>query len=379
MPVKAKPRYDPNRNQWTLYYKGKRRYLCAGAANEAKAWTLADQITEASTNDGFGIPKTVAQATAAWLGQRGNKWHKWRLAPFLRFGAGTALDDVHSEYLDDYMLHQQKVGYVRKHSKKRPDYTPATLRDQIRCARAVLTWAHVRGYLQRPIPRLPRLPRIESKDRSISTEDMNRVFSHLPDRAKSILTFQLLTGCRPGEACLLKHDEIQGDVCELHRGKTFARTGQPRLIHLSDAAKKLIAEQPTTDGYVFLNRFHRPYKPSGLRSILRRAGEAAGVKVSGTYQLRHSWAQAAYDTGLIGLAELGAMLGHEHGSTATLVYAKMRRKRITDAAKCLAEPIVLDPLPKVRDPKESWKTPCRKTDQRNQRKTAKAPGSRRIG
>jgi integrase len=389
MPQKARPRFDASRNQWRIYHAGKQHFLCSGAAAEAQAWELAAKLVGRPIG-AVGDPDTVPAAVDQWLTQRGTDWHTAVLTPFMRFAAGMALASVHADYLGDYLLHLEQTGYertrqvlgvdgVKRPRRTRHKYSASTLRRQVGYAHTVLAWAHTRRYMPVPVPAMPRLPATELADRSIGREQLEQIFAALQPRARAILAFIALTGCRPAEACLLTHEEVHGDICELLRGKTFKRTGRPRILYLSPAAHEAIAAAGTSYGYVFRNKGDQPYRPSGLRSIFRRAAAKAGVKATGTYQLRHSWAQFALDSGVISQDGLGEALGHALGSPATRQYAHITQRRALKEVRSLDALVSPSPAQATGRGSRGETSPRRKTGRQNRRKTAKARSGRRVG
>jgi len=322
---RARPRYDASRNQWRIKLRGRWRYLCSGADAEDLAWENAKRLKE-GMGDGAELPsrpRSVVQAALLWLRlkQPGSAWHRAILAPFMEWAVGQPLGDVPADYLEDYM------------TSLRGRYAAETIRKQVSYARAVLRWAGRRGYLKAEVPELPRLPRSATKDRSYTPLAAGDILSVLPAKARRLVQFIALTGCRPEEACRLRWAEQRDSaVFELHRGKTFERTGEPRVILLSEEAERLLAEGPRESEYVFTSRLGKPYTSSGLRSILRRAGEKVGVKVTGAYQFRHTWAQTASDRGL-SMDDIGKALGHAQGSRITRHYARVTQRRALEAVR----------------------------------------------
>jgi integrase len=87
-------------------------------------------------------------------------------------------------------------------------------------------------------------------------------------------------------------------------------------------------------GPVFTNRRGEPYRPSGLRSIFRRASEKVLGKGNELtpYQLRHTFAQVASEQ--VPRDVLSKMLGHTDESTARFYY-EVRSDRVCRVAKSL--------------------------------------------
>lgn len=366
MPRQSKPYYDKARRCWNIRHKSKRHYLCAGGpANHAEAWTRAARIVRLEPSDS---PVTVVQAVEAWLAMNPGDWNNAILAPFQAWSAALMLEDVHEQTLADYLRYLDNDA----------GYAPSTIRRQVRFARTVLVWCHVRGFLDRPVPPLPKLPRIPQVARDIDHEDLQAIFDELPPSAKRLLGFIFATAARPSEACLLRWEEIHDDRCELERGKTWKSTGNLRIIHMNADALALLPDKPGATGYVFTSRLHKPYSPSGLRCIFKRAAERAGVKgIVGPYQLRHTMAQHAVDSELP-LDAVGLALGHELGSSETRVYARVKASRARQAVQSLSVPISLDSKPRRRAASDSNSKSPRKKRQPKTRKTAKAQ-SRQAG
>lgn len=338
---RAKPRYKANRNQWVIYHDGRDRYLCAGRANESLAWARAAELI--GPDPCAAPPRTVVAVTAMWLAQRNTRWNRNVTSHWLRWVRGRNLVDVHAGYLTDYLAHLRTLTY--SNGKHQGPYSPQSIRHYMTAARSVLTWAHAHGYLTRPVPPMPRLPASPEVDRSLQPDQLQAVIDALPTRARRVLVFQLSTGARIQEAALLRYDEIAGNVATLHRGKTYSRTGKPRVLALTALARQMIAEADTTTGYVFLSRLGKPYSASGLTNIIRRAGASVGLHLTGAYQLRHSWAQIRLDRGDMTLDELGEALGHRPGSKATRHYARISRERVLAKLQSLADVVTLDPQP----------------------------------
>jgi site-specific recombinase XerD len=79
---------------------------------------------------------------------------------------------------------------------------------------------------------------------------------------------------------------------------------------------------------VFLNNEGKPYKASGLRSIMRRH---SGGKTP--YQLRHTFAQNASEEG-VAMDVLAKLLGHNR-TLSTQFYYEVRDSRAVEAVKTL--------------------------------------------
>lgn len=336
MPRPSRPRYRASRNQWTIRVKGREIYLCAGQQNEHIAWARAAPY----------MPQVDEQAPPAMLGQviaryvqatRMEGEGRWRRDMLQRFAewsldkpvsqAKTALQDYHA------WLRQQTYQPKGKGSGRRR-YSPQTIRHMIGAASACLRWASQRDMCSSPLPARTAPPEI--RDRSLSPADVARLIRALPERTRALVRFLALTGVRPSEACLLQWSEVAGRALQLRRGKTFQRTGQPRVVHLSSAAADLLhhLKESGCQGFVFLSHRGHPWTVSGLRASVRRASNRLSMGPVSIYSLRHSFAQSLIDAGA-SESDVAAALGHQPGSRAIRHYVRVTEQRARRALEFL--------------------------------------------
>jgi integrase len=81
-------------------------------------------------------------------------------------------------------------------------------------------------------------------------------------------------------------------------------------------------------GPVFTNPSGRPYKPSGLCSVLRPTGGIA------PYQSRHTFAQHTSETGKVPIEVLARLMGHTDTQT-TVAYFKVRDRHAREATRTI--------------------------------------------
>lgn len=116
-------------------------------------------------------------------------------------------------------------------------------------------------------------------------------------------------------------------ACVLPRHKTSKKTGEPRIIPLTDEGLAVIRDTPQVGEYVFLSRFNKPYTVQGLRSIVAKH---LGMT---TYDLRHTFAQAGIDAGEHPEI-VTKVLGHKT-SRMVWTYARIRDEQMVEAASHL--------------------------------------------
>ena len=305
---------------------GKQHYLGTDRREAARQLT---RLKRAAGGRYTAIPRDVTSAAAAigaYCRVHPNDWTAERLRVFLRWQERLVLADIDDDTLVDYVRWLTSRGSAAQ-----------TIRHNVRLVRKMLTWcAHPkRGWLRR-VPANPRMPTPSAHPRDIPAETLQSVIDNVPTCSWPIIGWVVNTGARPGEACRLRWDHVRltEGRCILPPAlvKTGKRTGRPRTINLTPAAKAILEELPHRTGFVFISRLRKPYTPAGLRTIMRRAGW------SSANSLRHTFAQHALDQGTP-IVDVAKLLGHRDLRTV-LTYAQVRDRRSRRVAQSLA-PTVL--------------------------------------
>ena len=365
MPRQAQPRYDATRNQWYLNHRRKKHFLCSGKGNYVEAMRRASEIMgQPVVTD---RPQTVGELIAAWVTTATpSSWSHSMLDAWKKAAWATPLRDVDRDHLIRFHQHLNKVR--GGHARRTQSNGPRTIQLKVLHAARVLRWAHQRGFVH-VMPDMPRLEKPSRRPRDYDQAALQEIFASLPRGTKPIFRFLLETGCRPSEACKLRWEDVdlKAGLCVLDRHKVVKRTGEPRTIALTPAARAILDGIPRRDGYVFLNRLKQPYKPSGLRTTLRRSTKK---KYSSVYSLRHTRAQSILDNGG-SLEDVAAILGNSV-QTAT-IYAKIRAERARRVASALPSP--LQPELGVGDkrPNADGVSQTRRVGKRKRDRSATAP------
>ncbi len=303
-----------------------------------------------------GPPRTVNGAIVAWRKIHDRPCYTYWLAPFAEFAGGRFLNDVGQDLLTRYLLHLKDRQARRwSYDAKARTWSPRdtgrglsdeTIRHYIRAASSVLKWCH-RQKWSSDLPDTPKMPCPVRHVRDLAPGELLAALESMKSRsgrAERILRFIAVTGCRPGEACGLEweHVHLERGVCLLSAHKTARKTGKPRTLYLTPEAREVLADlqadanrrmngKPT--GPVFTSGDGVPYKPSGLRSILKRWAGAT------PYQLRHTFAQTASERGTP-VDVLAKLLGHRTTHTTAFYYDVRDERAIAAAAGLgLAPPV----------------------------------------
>jgi len=183
--------------------------------------------------------------------------------------------------------------------------------------------------------------RRQNRERFLSATELAHLGAALrraePSSGVTILWLLALTGCRSGEIRTLRWTDYRDG----HLFLRDSRTG-PRLVWLSNPARKLLDERPRTSSWIFpALRTSGPFTRTMLHSVWKRIRDDAGLMDVRMHDLRHSYASLAISSGETVLT-VGKLLGHNKPET-TLQYAHHADADVEQAA--LAMDAVLGETP----------------------------------
>lgn len=290
-------------------------------------------------------PDTVAELVFRWTVQHPDDTRPWAPRAWADYAGSICLDEIESDHLDGFVswlkrgYHISPVKHARGATPERSaaSYAPSSIKERVGYALRICAWAVDRGWLPRA-PRRPRMPASVRRPKDLSPAQLAEVFASLPARTSRLLRFCLETGARPAEARLLRweHLDLDRSIAILPAHKTAHRTGSVRTVYINTAARSVLDKCKLPSGrgtgWVFPSKSGEPYTSSGLRKNLRR--HAPGVT---PYQMRHSFAQHAADSG-IDISDLAGLLGHSDVRT-TKFYAEIGSARLARAVEALASPL----------------------------------------
>lgn len=161
--------------------------------------------------------------------------------------------------------------------------------------------------------------------RPVDDAIVDAALAHMQPAVAALVTFQRLTGCRPGEARNLRAGDIDTSsdlwVYRPRKHKT-AHRGIARAIPLGPKAKLLVYDAVASadpDTVLFAHKNDLPFSRREYLNRISRACKNAGVAPFHPNQVRHSVATKVRKQ--FGLEAAGAVLGHSKMSV-TEVYAE---------------------------------------------------------
>ena len=154
----------------------------------------------------------------------------------------------------------------------------------------------------------------------------NKAFKKEQQDNYDFVVFLLDTGCRHGEACLIKWDDIDFNkrTVRLYRPKVSNES----ILHLSNRLHAVLHaryQRNPKSVYVFTAKDGGPRKHATI--AIRKAFKRAGIEDATVHTLRHTFATRMVQAGL-SLYEVSKLLGHSDIQTSQ-IYAHLEH---TDVA-----------------------------------------------
>jgi integrase/recombinase XerC len=211
--------------------------------------------------------------------------------------------------------------------------TPGTINTLKTSVRAFLAFLHQTGALPEDPARLIRRAMCgPPPPRGLSTDERERleaVLAEAPLRDRVLFRLMLHAGLRLGSALALNAEDI-----DLARGTARLRSAKGRrdlTAHLprilSEELCSLLADRPT--GPLFVGPNARRITPRHVQRLFTGYAHDAGLSLSNTHALRHTFAMTLYErTGDVLLVQKA--LHHRH-LESTMVYAHADDRRLREA------------------------------------------------
>lgn len=264
-----------------------------------------------------GVAGEVSESTREWYGRC--------LSSFVEYVGRDV--DLAAISAGDIRSYRAKLLKPRA-DPRRPKATPKpmsiySVHGRQRAVRRLFSWLVEEGVLGEnvalavPLVRLPMTP-----PKAAADDDLGRLLEQLPAegvRDRAVILFLIDTGCRVGGLCSVTLDSLDLP----HRCAVVTEKGsRSRRVYFTALTAEVIglylAVRPAakTDA-LFVSAKGGGLTPAGVRMLLERIGERAGVKGRvNAHSFRHAFARNFLRNGG-NLAVLGRLLGHSPGSPVT--------------------------------------------------------------
>jgi len=189
-----------------------------------------------------------------------------------------------------------------------------------RAVRALVRFAHREGYI--PSAVVFEMPKyIRPPVRTLTELEAKALLAACrKPRERAAISLLLDTGLRRAEACSLKWEDI-----DFKSGAVVVRKGKgskSRVVGIGASARRALLKLPRQGEYIL------SLKPAGLRMLVERVAERAGLEGVGCHALRRTAATLLTRNGM-GTFALQRTLGHASIQT-TLLYVNLTNDAIIE-------------------------------------------------
>jgi integrase len=339
-----------------LVFEGIRYQRSTKHTNKVQAEGAAAAFRTALANRNFGIVKhrpapIFEDAMRSFLAFAKSE-HKEHPATWRRYKTSSKsllgysqfkqkrLDQITPKIIEDYKEYR---GGQKGKRTKRP-ITPATVNRELACLKAMYFHALKDGHdFKNPLSKkmigenaVKLLPENNEQDRVLTFEEQRKYLAAAGDTLKDVATLIVETGMRPEEVYRAKVENVHIEDGYLWNpyGKTKAAR---RKVPLNPAALAIITKRMNAakGPYLFPHKLDKNKPTLKVNNAHDAALKKSKVRKFRLYDLRHTWATRAAESGEVDMSTLAALLGH---SKLNMVqrYAHPQQEHQFDAVKKLA-------------------------------------------
>lgn len=226
------------------------------------------------------------------------------------------------------------VFHIRKYfsTEKARGISDRTLEGTREVLSAYFGWLHKEGLLQsNPIANLGSIKYAKVKRLPYSDVDIEQLKECCTNvRDKAIISFLLSTGCRISEACALNIRDIdfQNKECIV-----LGKGNKERTVFLDDVTcmllNRYISSRSDDHEALFIGKGTDRLTPHGVRFMLKKVSEKAGVEKTHPHRFRRTLATNLIDHGMP-IQEVAAVLGHDKIDT-TMGYIYIDKSNVKNS------------------------------------------------
>ena len=241
---------------------------------------------------------------------------KYRIGVLKKSLGRIGVGDFSPSHLSNYIQARKKLQKAN-----------ATINREIGVLHHIFAWAVEQRLMEsNPITSVRKLKEERTPPHQDLQEAITAVLLALPTHVQPPYLFMHETGCRPGEALTLHHDQVDKDEGVVLLRKTKA--GRPRYLALTEEAMQAITAVPQVVGCPFV--FYNPetlkcWKNSRYHWI--KATKATGYPWLKPKDLRTGFAIRLADMGGIEKHVIQTLLGHASIRTTEAFYALHSQKK----------------------------------------------------
>lgn len=226
---------------------------------------------------------------------------------------------------------KMNVYHIRKYLTdcKANGHSDSTIAGNTSVFQSFFGWLHREGLIPKnptanisaiKTPKKIRLPYSE-----VEIEKLREACDN--DRDLAIMYFLLATGGRISEVCAINRDDMDMQRMEC---KVLGKGNKERTVYINAVTAMVLARylSTRTDSLpaLFIGKGSERMKPGGVRAMLKRIGEKAGVDNVHPHRFRRTIATNLIDHGMP-IQEVAAFLGHDKIDT-TMKYIHVKQENV---------------------------------------------------
>ena len=231
-------------------------------------------------------------------------------------------DFLHMDYTD---MGTYDIRYYLASEKER-GIADRTLENQRANLSAFFQWMTTEEIIPKnPMAKIKPITYPDEIRKAFSDVEIDKLrFACKDDKERAIIEFLLASGVRVTELSEMLVEDVDFQTMDVH--VVHGKGAKERMTYISPVAlerlKKYILGRPESDcKYLFYNCKHQQLEPGGIRHILNRIAERAGVSNVHPHRFRRTFATKLAKRGM-NVQDIQKLLGHSDIST-TMEYVSM--------------------------------------------------------
>ena len=250
------------------------------------------------------------------------------------FGKNTRLDSIDAKIVEQFKA--TRLAMVSERTGRK--IKPASVNRELACLRRAFAHANKDGALNlvNPVRKdgVHLLAENNEQMRVLTFTEEQKYLAECSQPLKDVATLMLSTGCRPEEVCRILRDNVH--LAEGYWFNPYGKTkAAKRRIPLNAQAYEVLRRRlATIEGkYLFPHAIRANAPMLKVNRAHNGAVARSGVEWFRLYDLRHTWASRAAESGM-DIATLASMLGHSKLAMVTK-YVHIGEPHRMEAAKKL--------------------------------------------
>lgn len=259
----------------------------------------------------------IADRQAHNLKDRSLDFYQYGIERFLLWANESRVEpqDFDARHLRGFLAWLQMTGSRQRDHRRGQRLAPRTLHCYARVVRALLYFGGREGMLEAvPIVEMPKVPKPDPE--YLRDDEITRLSDACTaPRDRALVALMLDSGLRRGEVCRLTWRDLTPDSALVRVRVRHGKGDKPRVTYCTLATWDLLVRwrKPGDSSALVFG-----LQPAGLRQVLRRLGERAGVRLH-PHMLRHTAARAWLRSG-VPVNSAQRMLGHSTSALTLDLY-----------------------------------------------------------